>query len=197
LLPTVRLFAPRRANPLPSIEPIVTPGALCPSMKRKPLPPPNIETSIRAVPPSEESPKAINPPPTYAIVALPAVEVSENCVAPVSAPMFALPAVEESEKLTDPPQQILALPAVEVLLKFIPPRPFEKVALPAVEVSLKKASPPFMMAAPPAVALFENTIAPEFPETEKTVEKSGVLPELFVMPVPLRVSVVPSFAMMK
>ena len=43
--------------------------------------------------------------------------------------------------------------------------------------------------AAPAVALFENTIVPALPEASTAVTKFCVAPELFVMPMPLMVSV--------
>ena len=48
----------------------------------------------------------------------------------------------------------------------------------------------------PAVALLENTIVPESPEVSTAVTKFCVVPELFVMPLPLRVRVELGLAVM-
>ena len=80
LLPTVRLLAPRKTfPPLPSIDPIVTPGASWALMSRLMGNPGNSTNRICAVPPLEESPKetaTASPPENRAIVALPALEES-------------------------------------------------------------------------------------------------------------------------
>jgi len=92
---------------------------------------------------------------------------------------------------------MVALPAVDLFKNCVTP-PLKMVALPAVDVSLKNISPPAPIPEPlfvfantllPAVALFENTIVPALPEASTAVTKFCVAPELFVMPVPLMVSV--------
>ena len=80
------------------------------------------------------------------------------------------------------------------------------VALPAVELSLKFVEPPFtnMPIAPlfvktvplPAVALFMNFIDPTLRAVFTAVTKFCVIPELFVMPTPLILSVNPGLAVM-
>src|SRR3984893_5635974 len=170
LLPTVKLLAPRKTFPVPSIEPTVTPGALCPLTSRLPLP----KTSTRAVPPSELASKAMRPPvpppvpPLPISVALPAVELSTNIVAPlVNTPLsvepllviVALPALEVLSKLILPPNVpplvaplvvMVALLAVELLVNAVAPllSPVTVppllviVAVPAVELPLNCVRPP-------------------------------------------------------
>src|SRR6266550_3084690 len=142
LLPTVRFLAPKKAFPLPSIEPIVTLGAAWALISRLPLP----KSSTRDVPPVEFSLKKICPP------------------APPFDPPFATrmaePAVELSWKIVEPPAAPLTVPPLLVNI---------------VEV--------------PAVALLVKTISPNSPFAPTVVMKCCVLPELFVIPVPLILSV--------
>jgi hypothetical protein len=72
-----------------------------------------------------------------------------------------------------------ALPAVDRLKNFIEP--------PSLKIDTLL---------PPAVALLENTIVPIFPEASLSASKDCARHELFVMPVPLMVSVSPGLAVM-
>src|SRR5450432_984149 len=95
LLPTVRLLAPRKTTPLPSIEPIAMPGALWELMSSLPYsyvlyPLPSPKTSTRAVPPLESPPNKMMPPPPEG---------------PSLAMSTLLPAVEVSLKPVEPPQK--------------------------------------------------------------------------------------------
>jgi hypothetical protein len=134
------------------------------------------------------------------IVAPPAVELPEkNIPQLISSEMVAWPAVDLFENCMMPSSlKIAALPAVDLFENCIKPSLLKMVALPAADVSLKNISPPVPVPEPvdalvntslPAVALFENTIVPALPEASTAVTKFCVTPELFVMPVPLMVSV--------
>jgi len=111
------------------------------------------------------------------IVALPAVAVSWKTVSPPNAP-----------KTVAPLLVIVALPAVEVTKKSVSP--------PDAPLSV----PPLLVKAVmlPAVALLVNTMAPRLPVPEllTAVTKFWVIPELFVMPTPLIVSVKAGAAVM-
>src|SRR5207248_1989634 len=101
-------------------------------------------------------------------LAVPPREPLENRIEPPPAP------------LAVPPLAInVALPAVEVLKNCVrPPTPPKTVApLLVKEVML------------PAVALLLNNISPLLPAPSTAVTKFCVIPELLVMPVPLRVNV--------
>ena len=99
-----------------------------------------------------------------------------------------MPAVELSWKSVEPPFAPLAVPPLLV-----------KVPLPAVEVFTNSVvpPPPPLTVAPlfvkavliPAVALLLKRICPKLPAPSTAVTKFSVIPELFVIPVPLRVSV--------
>jgi len=101
-------------------------------------------------------------------VPLPAVELKKKIVVPPPAP------------LTTPPLLVkVPLPAVEVLLKDNAPPPKPLTALPLLVKAVRL----------PAVALFVNTISPTLPAPLTAVTKFCVIPELFVIPVPLMVNV--------
>ena len=93
LLPTVRLLAPRKTFPPPSMEPTVRLGEARALMSISPLP----NTSTRAVPPVEAPENRIWPPspppvpPLVMSIALPAVEEPLNWVEPPAAPLTELP----------------------------------------------------------------------------------------------------------
>src|SRR6266481_6947279 len=112
------------------------------------------------------------------INALPAVEVSANCTSAAlsQAQMDALPAVELSKKFVAPklPLAMLALPAVALWKKFVSASALKMLALPAVALLVN------------TIALRESPL-PSF-------KKFCVVPELFVMPTPLMVSVNPGLA---
>jgi hypothetical protein len=92
---------------------------------------------------------------------------------------------------------MFALPAVDLLKKSVEPTSLRMFALPAVDLLKKAVEPRLKMFALPAVDLFENTIVPDLPEASiAAVAKVCVVPELFVMPAPLMVSVNPGLTVM-
>ena len=140
------------------------------------------------------------------IVELAAVELLANCrKEPALRSMYALPAVELLAKNTDPMKlYIVESPAVERLKKFVVGMKMEStdsfimVALPAVDVSRKLIVPPSlrMDTLLPAVALLENAIVPPLSEASTGIWTCCVIPELFVIPMPLIVRVNPGLAVM-
>src|SRR4029453_15380318 len=121
LVPTVKLFAPKKTFPGPPIEPIVTPD-WWPLMSREP----SRRTLTRAVPPVEAPLKRIVPTPPYsppaARVALSAVdEPLKMVLQPSSLVIVALAAVETSLKVVWPAVLLMmvAWSAVDGSLKII------------------------------------------------------------------------------
>src|SRR5579864_8312639 len=168
LPPTVRVFAPRKIVPAPSIEPAVVPPVESAEMSKKPV----VLKMKRAVPPLALS--NIKIWPLLVMVALAAVLVLKNSRR-LSLAMAALPAVLASLKIRVPKPRkgakallvMAALPAVLVLKNCKVPW-LVMVALPAVLVS-KKFRPPWgpspskllmMVALPAELALvkFRNAL---------------------------------------
>ena len=79
------------------------------------------------------------------------------------------------------------LSAVEVLKKAVSPLPCEKLAA---------AEPLLVKMEVPAAALLVKDICPKLPVPSTAVTKFCVIPELFVMPTPIMVSVNPGPAVM-